>query len=118
MRLDHINLTVSNVTEVSSFFKKNFGFTDAFEDNNAGMAVLSGDDGMHINLMKGSRISYPKMFHIGFDARTESKVNEIFERLKAAGLEMKPPEHTWGSWTFHFECPGGNFMIEVACEKV
>jgi lactoylglutathione lyase len=115
MKLDHINLTVSSVTQASAFLKKHFGFTDAYEDNNAGMAVLRGEDGMHINLMKGSKVSYPKMFHIGFDPKTESGVNAVYEQLKNDGMGIVPPEHAWGSWTFHFECPGGNFIIEVAC---
>lgn len=116
MKLDHINLTVGNVVEASTFLKKHFGYEDAFEDNNAGMAVLHGDDGMHINLMKGANAAYPKLFHIGFDLETEANVTAAYERLTAEGLQIKPPEHTqWGSWTFHFTCPGGNFIIEVAC---
>jgi lactoylglutathione lyase len=116
MRLDHINLTVDDVIKASAFIKKHFGYKDAFEDNNAGMAVLQDEHGMHINLMKGSNATYPKYFHIGFDMETEANVNAFYERLENDGMEIDPPEHTaWGSWTFHFKCPGGDFTIEVAC---
>ena len=116
MRLDHINLTVNNVTEASTFLKRHFGYRDMFEDNNAGMATLTDGTEMHLNLMKGSKDSYPDYFHIGFDLETEANVTAVYERLSEAGLELNPPEHTqWGSWTFHFKCPGGNFIIEVAC---
>jgi lactoylglutathione lyase len=115
MKLDHVNLTVSNVLEASTFLKKHFGYKNAFDDNNAGMAVLQDEHRMHINLMKGSNATYPKYFHIGFDMETESDVNAVYERLKADGMEIDPPEHAWGSWTFHFKCPGGDFAIEVAC---
>ena len=116
MKLDHINLTVSNVTEASTFLKKYFGYEDIFEDNNAGMAALSDGSGLHVLLMKGSNSSYPKYFHIGFDMETESNVNAMHERLKNNGMELEPPEHTaWGSYTFNFKCPGGDFIIEVAC---
>lgn len=116
MRLDHVNLTVADVVETGNFLKKHFGFTDAFEDNNPGMAVLADGYGMHINLMKGSNVSYPKLFHIGFDMGTEAEVNAMNDRLKADGIEISSPKHAaWGSYTFHFTCPGGNFTIEVEC---
>jgi lactoylglutathione lyase len=116
MKLDHINLTVSHVVEASDFLKRHFGYRDVFEDNNVGMAVLSDGSGMHINLMKGSDATYPKLFHIGFDLETEAEVNAMYARLKADGMDINPPKHTsWGAWTFNFKCPGGHFAIEVAC---
>jgi lactoylglutathione lyase len=116
MKLDHINLTVRNVVEASTFLKEHFNYKDVFEDNNAGMAALSDGSDVHILLMKGSRATYPKYFHIGFDMETEINVNAMYERLKDDGMEIEPPEHTaWGSWTFNFKCPGSDFTIEVAC---
>ena len=115
MKLNHVNLTVSSVVEASTFLKKHFNCADVFEDNNAGMAVLRDGHGMYINLMKGSNATYPKTFHIGFDAETEEGVSAVYKRLTDDGLDIAPPEHAWGSWTFHFTCPGGAFTIEVAC---
>lgn len=114
--LDHINLTVRDVKEASAFFKTYFDYRDYFEDNNAGMATLTDGSALVLNLMKGRDASYPKFFHIGFDLKTEDGVSEMYGRLKAAGIATDPPEHTaWGSWTFHFPCPGGDFIVEVAC---
>lgn len=116
MQLDHINLTVNNVEEASAFLKKHFEYTDAFDDNNADMCVLASKHGTYINLMRGTDATYPKMFHIGFDAQTEDGVNAVYERLTNDGLTINPPKHVpWGSWTFHFTCPGTDFTIEVAC---
>jgi catechol 2,3-dioxygenase-like lactoylglutathione lyase family enzyme len=115
MRVDHVNLTVRDVTEVSAFLKKHFGYSDAFEDNNDNISVLGDGHGMHINLMRGRKPTYPKAFHIGFDAQTEAEVNAAYKRLTNDGLTVKPPQHAWGSYTFHFTCPGGDFVIEVAC---
>ncbi len=67
--------------------------------------------------MKGKKFEYPKFFHIGFDLETESNVNAMYERLTQDGLQIKAPEHAWGSWTFHFICPGSDFTIEVACSS-
>ena len=118
MKLDHINLTVSNVIEASTFLKKHFGYWDMFEDNNAGMAALDDGSGTHLLLMKGSKASYPKYFHIGFDPGSEAGVNAMYQRLEADGMKLEQPEHTpWGSYTFNFQCPGGEFVIEVACSS-
>jgi lactoylglutathione lyase len=115
MKLDHINFTVQDVAKVSAFLKKHFGYKDAFDDNNDNITGLGDDSGMHILLMKGKNASYPKMFHIGFNLGTQANVDAMFERLTADGLDIKPPENLWGSWSFHFTCPGGEFVIEVAC---
>ncbi len=116
MKLDHINLTVGNVVEASTFLKKHFDYKDIFDDNNAGMAALSDGSAIHILLMKGSSGTYPKYFHIGFDMGTEENVMTMYERLKNDSVEIDPPEYTaWGSYTFNFKCPGGDFTIEVAC---
>jgi|GEM_PF-489412 len=116
MRMDHINLTVTDVQQASAFLKKHFGYTDAFDDNNVDISVLAGEHGMHINLMRGNNPTYPKMFHIGFDAGTEAEVKAVYERLSADGISARPPANSnWGSFTFHFTCPGSDFVIEVAC---
>lgn len=116
MHLDHVNLTVNDVEEASAFLKKHFGYTDAFDDNNAFISVLVSKSRTYINLMRGEDPTYPDTFHIGFDAQTETGVNAVYERLTGDGLSIKPPTHAWGSWTFHFKCPGSNFTIEVACD--
>ena len=118
MKFDHVNLTVSSVLEASDFLKRHFGFSDAFEDNNEGMAVLRDASGMCINLMKGQGASYPKLFHLGFDAGSEAEVNAAYERLGRDGIKVAPPAHAaWGSYTFHFTCPGAAFVIEVECSS-
>jgi hypothetical protein len=61
MQLDHINFTVSDVLVASAFLKEHFGFTDAFDDNNANISVLASPYGMHINLMRGRNPSYPNL---------------------------------------------------------
>lgn len=116
MKLDHINLTVSDVVKASSFLKKHFGYRDMFEDNNAGMVALEDGSGLSVLLMKGSNANYPKYFHVGFDVETEENVNAFHQKLVADGMEIDPPEQeAWGSYTFNFKIPGGDFTIEVAC---
>ena len=115
MKLDHINLTVHDVVEAASFLKKHFAFVDVFDDNTPEITALRVPGGMAVLLMKGSGAAYPKMFHIGFDLETKDAVNAHYERLIQAGIVTDAPDSGWGSWTFNFKCPGGNFIIEVAC---
>ena len=116
MKLDHINLSVRDVVEASGFLKRHFGYRDLFEDNNAGMVALEDGSGLSVLLMKGAHATYPKYFHIGFDVETTDRVDAMHAALVADGMEIEAPhEVAWGSYTFHFTVPGGDFTIEVAC---
>jgi lactoylglutathione lyase len=67
------------------------------------MTVLKDDYGMHVNMMKGSKASYPKYFHIGFNMETEANVNAVYECLKNGGMAIDPPEHAWGFLDISFQ---------------
>lgn len=115
MKLNHLNLTVTDVTEAHQFLQTYFGLRDM--GGNRNIAFLSDDNGIVLSLtsMKLARVSevrYPGSFHIGFIQESEARVNEINQRLKEAGYEVPPPSRQHGSWTFYFEAPGG-FTIEV-----
>jgi catechol-2,3-dioxygenase len=115
MNLNHLNLTVKDVTETYEFLQTYFGLGGMSANNN--IAMLSDDNGMVLTLtsMKvggGSEVRYPATFHIGFIQESEARVNEINRQLKEAGFEVPPPSKQHGSWTFYFRAPGG-FTIEV-----
>jgi catechol-2,3-dioxygenase len=115
MRLNHLNLTVTDVPESRAFFEKYFGLRTLGGNNN--IAVLSDEGGMILSLtgMKVAReteVKYPATFHIGFAQESEERVNEINRRLKDDGFAVPPPSRQHGSWTFYFQAPGG-FTVEV-----
>ena len=114
MKLNHLNLTVTEVAETRKLFETYFGFTGLKEGGNDKFTVLFGDDGFVLTLMRGAQVGYPETFHIGFIQESEERVNEINRRLKEDGFDVKPPKRFHGSWTFYFRPPGG-FMIEVLC---
>lgn len=93
MRLNHINLTVTDVP--AEFLEKYFELSS--QGGNKGFTVLFDDGGLVLTLMKGTDISYPATFHIGFVQESEARVNEINQRLKTDGFDVKPPErhHAW-----------------------
>ena len=112
MKLNHLNLTVTDVSETVKFLEKYFGLRS--QGGNKGMAFLFDDDGLVLTLMKAGRaieVKYPDNFHIGFGQESEERVNEINQRLKDDGFEVEPPQR-FHAWTFYFQTPGG-FTIEV-----
>jgi lactoylglutathione lyase len=117
MKLNHINLTVTDVPKSVEFLEKYFGLRryEAGEIDPK-FAVVFDDDGMVITLMKVGRtkeIIYPRTFHIGFLQDSEERVNEINQRMKDDGYDVKSPQRSHG-WTFYVQAPGG-FMVEVLC---
>jgi lactoylglutathione lyase len=112
MKLNHLNLTVTDPMATSEFLARHFGLRPG--GGNRGMQVLYDDDGMVLTLIKGRRedVRYPPTFHIGFIQPSEQRVDEINARLREAGLEIDPPARMHGAWTFYFTAPGG-FTIEV-----
>jgi len=115
MRLNHLNLTVTNVSETHQFLQKYFGMHDKGGNNN--IAFLSDDNGLFLSLtsmkLDGEReVKYPVNFHVGFGQESEERVNEISGRLKEDGFDVPQPSRQHGSWTFYFLAPGG-FTIEV-----
>ena len=115
MKLNHLNLTVTDVPATQQFLEKYFGMRATGGNNN--IALLSDDNGMVLTLTsmkvgRESEVKYPATFHIGFAQESEEQVNEINKRLKDDGFEVPPPSRQHGSWTFYFLAPGG-FTIEV-----
>jgi lactoylglutathione lyase len=116
MKVNHLNLSVSNPVETQEFLFKYFGLKPRGKANQR-MAILSDDNGMVLTLMnmnpgKESEVHYPASFHVGFIQDTQEQVNEINQRLKTDGFDVPPPSKQHGSWTFYFDAPGG-FTIEV-----
>ena len=115
MKLNHLNLTVTDVPATHAFLEKYFELSSM--GCNKSIAFLRDDDGAVISLMsmamsKEDEVKYPSTFHVGFIQPSEERVNEINQRLKDDGFDVPPPSRQHRSWTFYFQAPGG-FMIEV-----
>lgn len=109
MKLNHVNLTVTDVVAAADFLERYFGLRR--QSGNRGFALLFDDDDLVLTLMKGGEVVYPKTFHVGFVQASEDKVNELYQRLRADGYAVNPPERHHG-WTFYVQAPGG-FLVEV-----
>jgi catechol-2,3-dioxygenase len=110
MKLNHLNLTVTDVKLAKEFLEKYFGLQIKHTRNDS-FALLNDDHGLVLSLMEGSQASYPKTFHIGFIQPSDGQVNNIYQQLKDDGFDVKPPQRAHG-WTFYVHAPGG-FTVEV-----
>jgi catechol 2,3-dioxygenase-like lactoylglutathione lyase family enzyme len=112
MKLNHLNLTVTDVVATREFLEKYFGLRPIEGvQGNSGFCVLLDDNGLVLTLMKGRDVAYPATFHIGFIQETEERVNEIYRRLTDDGFPADPPQRSH-AWTFYVQAPGG-FTVEV-----
>lgn len=114
MKLNHLNLTVTDVAAAKKFLETYFGLHGHEAGGSKNFDVLFDDDGLVLTLMKagrGQEVKYPGHFHIGFMQESEEKVNEINQRLKDDGFDVQPPERHH-AWTFYIKAPGG-FTVEV-----
>lgn len=116
MKLNHLNLTVTNPIETQAFLVKYFGMT-TMGKSNENISFLSDENGIvlsltNVKLGMESEVKYPATFHLGFIQESREHVNEINARLKADGYDVPLPSKQHGSWTFYFTAPGG-FTVEV-----
>ncbi len=118
MKLNHLNLSVTDPVLSQGFLAKYFGLTISGKPNDR-ICFLEDENGMVLSLTSmtlagESEVRYPATFHIGFIQPTPTEVDRIHAQLSADGYEVPQPSHQHGSWTFYFEAPGG-FTIEVLC---
>jgi catechol 2,3-dioxygenase-like lactoylglutathione lyase family enzyme len=112
MKLNHLNLTVTDVLVAKQFLETYFGLHN--QGGGKKLSFLSDDNGLVLTLMQADpagEVRYPPNFHIGFIQESEAQVNEMNQRLKDDGFEVPLPQR-FHAWTFYFQAPGG-FTIEV-----
>lgn len=118
MKLNHLNLTVTDVLETRQFLEKYFGLRtiDGIGDKES-IAVMFDDNELMLVLLKldgTTKVEYPASFHIGFMQESEERVNQINQLLQDDGFDVKPPCRLHDTWTFFLNAPDG-FTIEVLC---
>ena len=109
MKLNHLNLTVSDAAASASFLTTYFGMR-VMDDHNKNFIFLTDDNGIVLSLMKGKDAVYPANFHVGFIQADRFAVDAIHARLVADGFAPGTPAEQHG-YTFYIQAPGG-FMVE------
>jgi hypothetical protein len=76
MKLNHLNVTVSNVPETHRFLEKHFALKSyGGREPGEAMSFLSDDNGMVLALTRaarGTEVQYPPGFHVGSSRRARS----------------------------------------------
>ena len=114
MKLNHINLVVSNVAEAIIFFETYFNFkcTDIKGDNIVAILKAADDFTLVIMTSKEGKAVYPDAFHIGFMLENTTAVTETYEKLKSGSINVgQEPRKIRDSFGFYFTYD--NIMIEV-----
>jgi len=119
-RLNHINLAVSDVPELTRFFQSGFGFRVGETRGLGKFAVLLGEGGYVLTLTHDKKVTattYPAPFHVGFLLSSAQDVKQHHARITEAGFDAPAPAFLkrGGPKTFGFYChaPGG-VIVEVS----
>lgn len=119
MKLNHIDLQVSNVEAAREFFERSFGLRCTYR--RAGqIAILEDDGGLELgvsNLRGSPPPAYPPDFHVGFVLASAGEVRGTYERLKTAGVRIKIDLREGGPNLF-FVCEGPDAIpIEIRAPR-
>jgi catechol 2,3-dioxygenase-like lactoylglutathione lyase family enzyme len=122
--LNHTNLAVSDVPELTRFFVTTFGFEVVEQRGRGKFAVLRGEDDFALILMHDKNVydaTYPALFHIGFLVDSTDEVLRLHQSIVNAGFETPDPAILirGGGKTFGFYCkaPGG-VLVEVSTPAI
>lgn len=121
-KLNHLNLAVSDVPELTRFFQSGFGFHLIVQRGNGNFNLLADEDGFILALLHDKSVTpqtYPATFHVGFLVASADKVREHHRRITEAGFNAPEPGllHQGGRNAYGFYChaPGG-VMVEVSSQ--
>ena len=113
MRLNHLNLVVSDVQKFIDLFTLYFGFKCTETKGENIIVVLKNEDDFTLVIMSSKdTIQYPSAFHIGFMQENIEAVDQLYEDLNTGGIVVgQGPRKIRDSYGFYFTFD--NIMIEV-----
>jgi lactoylglutathione lyase len=112
MKLNHTNLTVTDVETTADFLQDYFDLEK--RGGSPAITILSDETGTVLTLMQGKEgveIEYPSSFHIGFFVDSKALVDEKHQRLTEDGYDTTEVKTRHNTYDFYVEAPGG-FTIE------
>ena len=119
MKLNHIDLQVSDIPAAARFFETLFGLRKVYQREGQ-IALLEDEAGLCFGLsnLHNSRAPvYPPDFHVGFILEKPDQVRSIYERVRAAGVAIKFDLQEAGP-NFVFQCVGpDNIPVEVRAPR-
>lgn len=114
MKLNHLNLIVTDVKAAVQFFESYFGFGCTSIKGDNVIAILIGEDGFTLVVMtsKEANQPYPDAFHLGFMLDTPEQIEEVYQKLLAGGISVgRAPAKIRDGYGFYFHFD--SILIEV-----
>jgi catechol 2,3-dioxygenase-like lactoylglutathione lyase family enzyme len=118
MHLNHLNLPVADLAAARTLFEDLFGF-QLLDQRGDVIASLTDDNGFTLVLANAARFGgetprYPNTFHIGFILDQRENIDQMYDRVSAAGITPDHrPRRQHGSYGFYFTALDG-ILFEIA----
>lgn len=124
MKLNHLDLQVSDVQATVSFFEAHFGLTLTTSRGSPAIAILSdrpaGDPGdgfvLVLQRKKDETQTYPDGFHLGFLVEDIATVEATHRSLVAAGADVSAID-TNNRGTMIYCRMADGILVEVNCPR-
>ena len=119
MRLNHVDLQVSDIPVAARFFETFFGLRKVYQREGQ-IAILEDETGFCFglsNLHNSPAPVYPVDFHVGFILENRNQVRTVYQRVRDAGIAIRFDLQEAGP-NFVFQCVGpDNILVEVRAPK-
>lgn len=119
MKVNHLDLQVSDIHAARAFFETNFGLRCTYTRGDQ-IAFLEDESGFSLgvsNLFNSPAPNYPPDFHLGFILKNAAEVEALYARFQANGIAMKH-ELAEGGPNLYFMCSGPDGIpVEVRAPK-
>jgi catechol 2,3-dioxygenase-like lactoylglutathione lyase family enzyme len=118
MRLNHLDLQVSDVPAAIVFFEQLFELQCQSNRASPAIAILSDDAGFVLVLQrkKDPASAYPEGFHLGFLVEDVALVHQVHARAKAAGVQVSDVIHNNRGVLIYCASADG-YSVEVSCRR-
>lgn len=116
MKLNHIDIQVSDVRKTSTFFQQHFGLQLVSNPNSPAIAVLNDGHDFVLVLQRHEDPTYPGHFHVGFRVDDPQVVRDAHSRARAAGAAVSDVIVDGRGTHVYVTAPDG-YYVEVTCPR-
>ncbi|HKP58943.1 MAG TPA: VOC family protein [Polyangiales bacterium] len=116
MKLNHIDIQVSDVQRSSAFFQQHFGLTPVSNPSSPAIAILNDGHDFVLVLQHSEGANYPEGFHVGFRVDDVQTVRDVHARVCAAGVTVSEVIVNGRGTHVYVTAPDGYF-VELTCAR-
>jgi catechol 2,3-dioxygenase-like lactoylglutathione lyase family enzyme len=116
MKLNHLDLQVSDVRQSVAFFESLFGLELLSNRSSPAIAILADGTGFVLVLQRHDKPRYPEGFHLGFLVDDVDTVHQALARCKTAGYEVSEII-TNNRGTMIYCRAADGYAVEVSCRR-